>query len=425
MSQSPTLTTITPYPFLRRNYWAHNIEGAFFMGALPFISLEIVMPKLVETLGGNSLLISLTPVAMMLGFMTPPMLLAHLVERLDHYKPICLITGIIQRGVFGIAGVILYWFADDFPTLGLWAVVFIPYLSGFAGGVSMTAWTELVAKVIPIKKLSSSSAIRNISGGLIGFAAGYIIKYILEHSTGYKGYGILFFITFFLTMMSYLLFTQIKEPPTQRLTKPHHKTLWSNLKSLPKFFREQVVLRRFIVMGFLSTGMFIILPFMGIHALQASGQPNSFLGELVSFQMAGALGGNLLGGYLGDKFGSKIVLVLARLLLITVALLMIFNTDTWGFRLLFALHGFAYWLNQIGRMTMNIEICPADIRPTFIATMSMVLGAGMLMASIISAIAHKLTGQFYPAAIASIILLSLSMIWLLRIKEPRTTISSP
>jgi len=419
MSNHTSGNSITPYPFLRRNYWAHNIEGGFFMGALPFISLDVVMPKLVQNLGGNDLMIALTPVSMMLGFMTPPLLIAHLVERVDHYKPICMWTGMIQRGAFGVAGLILYFFADDTPSLGLAAVLLAPYLSGIAGGVSMTAWMELVAKVIPTTKLSSSSAIRNVIGGMMGFIAGYVIKLTLENFPGYQGYGILFFITFVLTTISYILFAQIREPPTQRSDRPKPRTLASNIRNLPGFLKKEVQLRRFIVMGVLSTGMFIIMPFMGIHALNVTGQNDSFLGELVSLQMVGSMLGNLTGGYMGDRWGGKSTLVLARILLITAAIGMIFNTSEWGFRLLFCVQGFAFWLNQVGRLTMNIEICPPDRRPTFIAIMSMLTGIGMLTCSGISSWLMSSFNDFTIVASVSCALLLLAILELLRIHEPR------
>lgn len=398
---------------------AHGFEGAFFVSGLAFLSAELVLPAMVKTLGGGSWAISLMPMMMMLGFMGPPLLTAHWVESLQRFKPFVAVMGIMQRMPFVFTGLALVFLAEDHPALVLVMAVLTPFVSGLMGGVSMTAWMELVAKTIPANRRASLHAYRNILGTIMGLMAGPVITWMLASYPGAVGYGFLHLAASAMFLLSYLVFLGIVEPYEPQVEAEPRKSLLENLRSIPSMLRGNPQLVDFLVMILFTTGIFILTPFMGLHALAVTGREDSYLGYFVIAQMVGGLTGNLLGGYVGDRLGGKAPLVISRILFIAVSLAFVFNRSEAGFFALFFLYGFGFFTNMIGRMTLTLEICPPQRRPTFVALVAASNFISLLLISFLSSSLQSMGLGILPNAVVAFLFMGTSLAFLLRIEEPR------
>ena len=198
---------------LVHNYVAHGVEGGIYIGGLMFLSGAVVLPKMVQSLGGPDWLIAATPLILMAGYQLPSLLTAHLIERLERVRPLLLVLGVFQRLPYLVAAAVLWLWADNWSQLALTAVMLCPFLSGFIGGLGNTAWQELVANTIPPHRRSSLWATRNIISSLIGLAAGGIVLAVLNAYPGTGGYAILHLITFALLVVSYILTPGTSSPP--------------------------------------------------------------------------------------------------------------------------------------------------------------------------------------------------------------------
>ncbi len=405
--------------YFRRNYTLHFLEGGFFMGGIAFIAFDSVLPPIIESLGGPSWLISLVPMMMFLGFMWPPLLMAHITERLPRLKGFIILCGIPQRAVFLLAGLALLFWADDYPVLVLALVALAPLLSGLAGGVSWAAWVELTSRMIPPNRRSSVMAVRAVIGGVIGLLAGQIIRIILERTPGAEGYAQLHFIVFGILLFSLALFAFMKEPRRAPPPEKERVGLLVNLASMPKILRDDREFRRFIVSQCFGVGIFIMIPYLSIHALHTTGRSESFLGLLVQAQMAGNIGSVLIAGWMGDRFGGKVVFVWAKVLFVILSVGAIVNTAAWGFVLLFFILGCATSFQMVGRSTLSIELCPDRRRPTYLALLQFAIFPAMLLAAVLATAVREVFGALYPAALLSAVLMTVSLLYLLRIPEPR------
>ena len=404
-----------------RNYIANSIEGGIYIGGMAFLSAESMMPAMVKSLGGPSWLISLTPMMMMLGCVWPPLFTAHVVERLERVKPFAVVSGLFQRLPYLLAALALFFLVDTHPRIVLAVVALAPFVSGLMLGIGMGAWTELVSKVIPEERRASLWAIRYIITALIGVGAGGFIRYVLAAHPGAVGYGILHAVAFGFLMVSFAVFCLIHETPRPKHLPVVERGLGENLRSLPQIVATDARLRRFIIARILRTGLFVMIPFLAIHALEMSGRGEAFLGNLVAAQMIGGIVGNLLAGYLGDRYGGKCVVVLARSLLVVVCLGAAANTSATGFIALFLVLGLAQYADKVGQWTLAVEICPADRRPTYISLLMTVSLPGMLVAMGLSTWIHDAWGLFHPAALVSAAALALSVVFILGVSEPRRT----
>lgn len=404
--------------FFWRNYMAHSIEGGLFMGGSTFLAADSVMPAMIKSLGGPTWLISLMPMMMTLGFMMPQILTAHVVERLQWVKPFIMATGIVQRLPYAIAALGLYFLAITHPALVLALVALTPLFSGLAGGFSYGAWVELVSKVIPPERRASAWAIRYTLSAFIGIGAGSVIKDVLTDHPGPTGYALLHIIAFAFLAASFVIFAIIREvvPPRRRSS---HRDLFENLRDMPDLLRRDPILRRFLCMRTLDTGVQIMVPFLGIHALAVTGRPESALGYLVTSQMTGMIIGNVLAGYLGDRHGGRILIIGARASVFAACVAATLAHAYYGFIAVYFLLGFGIVLSNIGIATLSIEIAPHERRPTYQALISLVVLPAALLSAFICTVVRAGFGVFAPAAFLAALTSVGSFIFLLKIPEPR------
>ncbi len=404
---------------IRKNYWAHSIEGGLYFAGMAFISAELVLPSLIRSLGGSNLAISFSPTLLMVGFMLPPLFTAHLVEGLRRLKPAVTLFGGLHRIPYFIIAYVLLFHGTLHPELALYTTLIGLFVTGALFGLAMTAWMEFLDITIGSRRISSMMAIRNVIGAVAGVIAGFVIEYVLRTRESPEGYGILFLIAAILTGTSYLVFLTIGEPEQQHRKPAETVTFWQNIKGTPAMLKRHPNMRRLLISNFTFTGIFIITPFMGIHAVDTTGKGESFIGELVTMSMIGSIFGNILAGYWGDRIGPKTPMVIARAMLAVFCIGMLLNTHAWGFKILFFGYGMAFYMNMSARMAMGLEVCGAERRPTYMALMTTSALVCILLASFVSAGIRNWTGSLTPAAICSGIAVSLSLYYLTRVQNPR------
>lgn len=399
------------------NYLMHSIEGGLYMGGLAFIASDTVIPPLIKALNGPVYLITLMPILTTVGFYWPPLFTAHLIQKLRHLKPALMISGIFQRIPFLFAALVLFLIGSKSRLLTLAVVALAPLLSGLAGGVTLAAWQGLVAKTIPAKRLSSLWAVRFIISSFIGIFAGGVISYVLEKHPGVKGYGYLHLFTFLSLMLSYFFFSFIKEDGKEEVDREKtNMTLIQIFKMIPAIVRNDNRLKNYLMTRSLMNAFFIMTPFLSIRALEATGREESFLGLLVSAQMTGCITGNLLAGSLGDKFGPKPPMIIARFLLIAVCGWGCLANQTWMFYAIFFLYGMAYYCDRVGTATMSIVLSDNPKRTLYLSLISAVNPPTLFAASFISGLTWSLVPAFYSVSILAAVLIALSFIPLLKIR---------
>jgi MFS family permease len=403
-----------------RNYLAHCIEGGLYMGGLTFIAADSVMPAMISLLGGGNWLIALMPVMTLLGVAWPALLFAHRVEQLYWMKPFVLLTTLVQRLIYLAAALALLFLSRTHPSAAILMAAFAPFVAGSIGGTNVCAWMELVARVIPSDRLASSFAIRKILTAIIGIFAGGIIKTVLDQHPGAEGFGILHLYAFAGLMCSYFIFAMIREtkPLPPHPDKPR-RTFIENMRSLPGLIRAYPEYRRFLKIKLLTMGIYIPAPFLAIHALETAGRGPGFLGDLVMAQMTGTIAGNLLAGWLGDRLGGRILLIIARLSLITLCLGALFANSAPAFLALFFIFGFGLNFNEVGEATVTLEIVPPERRPTCVAIIAALAFPGMLTAALLSTILRGISSSIVPSALLGAAALTVSLLITLRIQEPR------
>jgi len=406
-----------------RNFWwnyvAHSLEGGLFLGALNFVSATTVLPSIVRGLGGSAWLVSKMPILMTVGVLLPPIFTAHAIDRLRRYMPLLLVTGVFQRLPFLLAALVLLGWAGGGGTFALAAAVLAPLVSGVFCGVSYTAWQQLLIRTVPERRRSGLFAARCVICCGLGLAAGWAVKAILAARPGTEGYGLLYLCTFGGLAVSYVFFAMIRETPAEAPVLEGNPGLLANLRAMPGIIRSRPQLGLYLLACVFYSGWLIALPYLAIHARTVLARPESWLGELVAVQMAGALVGNLLAGWLGDRSGGKAVLMVTAAVIVALSAGAAAADSEPAFQAIFFALGFAQYGSMIGGMTLSLDICPARQRATCLAIISFVRLLSMWGAAEVSAAIGNGGGRFVYAALAGAASMLIALVLLGILREPR------
>jgi len=401
-----------------RNWWGQTLDGGLFMGGLALVNPQTLLPSIVQGLHGPEWLVAMMPVLMTIGLLGPSMFTAHAIGGLSHFRPLLLWTLAFQRIPYLGAALVLL-FTND-PRWYMVAVVMAPLLSGIFGGIGVPAWQQFFAHTISPSRRSSVFAWRFIIGSIIGVGSGCVVKTVLAVSPGQHGYGLLHLLAFLGLAASYASFLFIREP-----TEPAHREpeigLLDNIRTMPSLLVADRRLFR-LMMSYIAFGFSgAVVPYLAIHARHACAAPESFLGQLGSWQMAGAIVGGITAGWIGDRHGGKLPLQAGRLLFMAVCIAAPFTHSILIWNLMFMAFGAAFYVCVISFNTIQLDILPARGRANRLAVMSAGQVLITVVASLIGGTAWKLAGEsaFPWLASGGAVALAVSFIIMMRLSEPR------
>jgi len=373
--------------YLPRNYWANVVEGGLYMAGAAFVAGETVLPAMVKSLGGPNWLIAMTPILVIFGFSLPPLIMAHLVERLTWMKPYVMIVTIFQRIPYLIAGLALVIWGPSHPEVALPFVILAPLLSGLGAGLAIPAWFEMVCRVIPQERMASSWALRFLIQGIGGLLAGGVIAFVLDRYPGPRGFGILMLITFAFLVLSFFVLALMKEVrPPVRDDPGSHETLIESWRSRWRIWKENLLMRRFLYARMLAFAYLLPAPYLGLQALADTGKPESFLGTLVIVQMIGGISANAGSALMGDRLGARWLLLASRMTLMIVCIGLWLADGVVGWIGIFFFYGFSFATQNVGFSSMLAQLCPPGKRPTFMALQSLVSLPCLLGAALVAGI---------------------------------------
>jgi MFS family permease len=402
-----------------RNYIAHGIDGGFFRGAVIVTSATTILPKIINELHGPSWLLTTVPIMMTMGFTTPALFTAHWLDRVTRYLPLLLVTGIFQRLPFLIAGLVLMLWAADYPGVALAAVALAPLVSGLSGGLTMPAWQQLVVRTIPAHRRSSLFGFRFMLACGLGLAGGWVVKVVMTAHPGTTGYGILHLYSFAALAISYIAFACIRETLVRPPTVKHEHGMWENLRDIPALLRAEPNIRTYLLAVGANCSMFILIPFMTIRACAVLEQGDDFLGELVIAQMVGAVLGNVVAGYMGDRYGGRLIMMIGQTSFIATAVWSAFASTVPEFYVVFVLFGFGQNTFQISNTTMNMAISPERRRSTYLAIILGVAAPCSLAAALLSAAVGNASDRYLVVLLLSVWYMVLAVFFTWRVREPR------
>ena len=293
---------------LRRNYIGNFVHGMLGMTGFRLINAPTFMPAYLHLISGSNTIVGLGLALQQIGGIISPLVAGAKMEHRLKIMPAAIVLGSLGRlAILGMA--LSGWFLKDRAQV-VTLLLFL-FLFGVFMGAQRVAFTLLMSKVIPIGLRGRLQAWRNAIGGLIAAVLAYVSgKYLIETNVLGNGYSTTFILAFLLTSAGlWFLQFQIREPIPPTIREPVR--MRDRMRDIPGLIAADPAYRWFLVVQMLATSARIATPFYILHVGATMHLDGATLG-LLSLAFLGAdTVSNIAWGYLGDRSGFHVVLLLA------------------------------------------------------------------------------------------------------------------
>ncbi len=402
---------------VRRNFVLNVVDGAVFAFGLGFASRSTVLPVFVKNIGGEGIAISLIPVLWILGFNIPQIAIANYVGHVSPKKPLLLKTGLVQRLPWLLLAVVTFLWIEGLPpaiALPLFLVLFT--LAAAGGSLNLPVWFDIVSKITPVRLRGRMFALRTVIGGALGILAGWIVERVLATWTYPDSFGLLFGLCFAAMMISYVFICLLDEG--NRVLPKKTLRYREYLRSLPRILRKETNFRNFLIGESLLVAATMVEAFFVVDAIQSFGLPDSYAGRFTAIIMFSMVVGTLLFGYLADRWGHRINMVLSAAFMIVACVAALMAGSVAVYYVVFVAAALTLGLRTISRLPIVAELCGEEDRPTYVALMNVVT-APFVLAGVGAGWMANVYG--YDAVFVGAVVLSMAACgWFgLMVEEPR------
>ncbi len=408
------------------NYWRNFIlltmDGSMFAFAMAMFSVDTILPYFVSLLTKSSILIGLVPAVFSLGFYAPQLLGAYLANLRTRRKP--LILGIVISQRIGIFFIALTAQMMGVLTPQLILVLFFTsfMVFSFVNGMIGPAYTDFIGKNI-IRNRGLFFGVNFAASGVMGLIASLISKYFLDRYDSPMSFQTIFWIGFCLSFISPFIVSGFREAELPYAVKP--EGFGTFFRQIPGLLRENPLFVRYVlartVMGLGMMGN----SFFAVYAIRKFGLTAGTLGL---FTMTILLAQSLLSlvwGWVGDRFGYKMVLMTAGVFMVLEAILALTAPAAWFFFLISLLVGGVYSAIWISDPNFVFEIVAPEQTSRFLGISNTLLAPLAVVAPILAGFLVEITG-YTGLFWAILVIASIGVVGVWRtVKEPRKQRSIP
>lgn len=401
---------------LKRNYIGHYLHGMLGMTGFRLINAPTFLPAYLHMLSGSNTVVGLGLALQQLGGVLSPIVGANQVEHRTKVMPAALwMGGLARLQIIGMA--LAGWFLSGQSRVV--AIIGFMFLFGLFMGTQRVVFSMLLAKVIPISRRGRLQAWRNATGGLIAAGLAYLAgRYFIDANLFGNGYSTTFIFAFALTSLGLTALRLLMIEPEPPTVRPRSRLI-DRFKDFPALLAEKGFLY-FMIVQMLAITARMAVPFYVLFASSTIELNGKNLG-LLSLAFLGAdTISNLVWGYLGDKTGFRLVMLLSLLVWIGSTVLLMGAHDFLPIFMAFFGLGAAQSGYMMSAGTMILEFGERDEMPmriAFSATAEGIMGSiGPLLGGVISSTLGY--GPMFSISIAFLIAALIVLITL--VKEPRT-----
>jgi MFS family permease len=402
----------------RWNFAVNTLDLSFYSFGFTLVSQATVLPLLVSHLTSSKLLIGLIPATYSLGYLLPQLLTANFAESLRRKLPfLTLVGGLVERTPFLLIGLVLWLLAKPSPTITLVAFFLLLAMTAAGNGLCNPAWYDMIAKAIPVKRRGLWAGVSNSLGAFMGIAGAAVAGRLLVEKPFPDNFALCFLLTSAAMLISWFGLASNREA-----ISPTFKPvigLGKYFRQLPAVLRRDRNYVRFLIgrsvanLGGMAAGFFMVY---GVERFSLGGAD---AGALTAVMVVSQALVNLLLGYLADRRGHKLVLMLGTFMMALSAIAAWLASSPAWLYVAFALLGAALAADTVSGMNIILEFCAPEDRPTYIGLTNTLLAPAKTLSPILGGWLATLVGyppMFLVALVVSVLGGLLYAIW---VREPR------
>ncbi len=366
----------TNYINLKSNRTKFIIQGFFLATAVAVADTSTVLPLIVDYFGGGKILVGVLSSLMKGGAVIMQLWTAFKAQE----RP--LVLGSLKK-VFifrflswFFVGLSILFFADFSNYLILILISIFLFLFSFSAGIGIIYYQEILGKSFTKEYRGKAISYKQIAAGIAGILSGGISGFILEYFSKPNSFAFLFLFSGLIMALGFWAFWTFKEEPKKEtVIKEKHFGIF--LKNAVKLFNSDKALKLQVFSRLVSYALFLVLPFIILHAKDKFGVSGKSVGLIISVQMAGAVLSNFIWGYLSGKNKNKNVILISFIIAVFSVSLTLFATHFWYLYIVYFLIGAAIDGFRLAFSNLILIIAPPDKRPMYIAVQNNLSSIGM------------------------------------------------
>lgn len=407
---------------LRHNLAALGADYALFVVGLAFASQSTILPAFAVYLGAPNVVIGAIPAVMTLGWFMPSLFAAGHTETLERKLPFVVRHTIWERVPFVVLALAAFFLADRAPALTLGVMLLVLLVVTSVGGVLMPAWMDLIGRVVPVTLRGRFFGFANLAASAGGLAASVATASILATVPAPASYGWCFLLTFVCLALSFGALVVVREPASG--SSAPAVPLREYLARIPALLGRDpnlawyLTARAFGVVGSIGSG------FYTVYALRAWDAPAAQVGVFTTLLFVGQMVGNTLLGWLADRHGHRLVIILGLSATLAGNLMAIAAPTLGVFGAVFVMMGIQIAAMNVSNLSVMLEFAPAPSeQPTYVGlgtTLVAPIAFGAPLVAGLLADALGFLAVFVVAAIAVSVALGLLIA---RVRDPRAMVA--
>ncbi len=349
----------------RWNFTANLMDWTLFFMGMGFVSVNTILPAFIRHFTSSNFLIGFIPCLNTLGWFLPQILVANFVQKLRRKKNLIIFSGLGERipWLFLFLTVALFPLSSSFLFLISFFILYGVF--SFSGGIGGSAWVDMLAKVIPLKKRGHLFGWGSFLSGGTGMLGAFLSIYLLKSFPFPRNFSFCFLFAFGATSVSYVSFILIREPASP--ARGEESSFKEYLLSLPSLLKKDKNFFSFLISSILFGFGGMATAFFAVYAMNKLALPDSQIGVFTLLLLLGQSISSILWGYLGNKKGYKLVMELGTIATILAILLAIFSSSIYLFYGVFFIIGMAFSAYFISFLGIIMEFSAPETRPTYIA----------------------------------------------------------
>lgn len=402
----------------RFNFIVNLLDGTFFFGGFAFLSEQTILPVFISRLTDSPLVLGLVAGMFSMGWLLPQVFTAHWVERLAVKKRFVATVSLFTERTAPFFLALIAWQALRLsPEMAVFLFLLTLTYFSFGAGIIAAAWQDMIAKVIPVTSRGLFFGLTNFGGSLLGLAAALVAGVILAKYPFPLNFALCFLTGAISILLSWLALALTREPPLPDPRPP--RSLAQYWRDLPGLLRQDVNYRRYLVTRAIGAFSSMGTGFIAVYAVRRFSLPDETAAGFTAVILVSQMAANLAFGYLGDRYGHKLILELsmaAQTLCFVTTLLS--PSATWCY-VAFALLGMTRAGLTTSGMAITMEFGPPPSRPTYIGLSNTVTGVFSGIAPLLGGVVVARAGYASLFLLASIVALASVLLWQWWVHEPR------
>ena len=366
----------------RWNFGVNFLDGAFFWLGLAFISYTTILPLFVSKLTDSTLLIASVAIIGQAGWYLPQLLTAGPTEKLARKKPVVINLGFFTERLplwfLPIAALL----AVEYPRFAL-ALFLISYAwHNLGAGMVAPAWNGMVAQCFPVRRRGRFFGITAFVGTGLGAFGAILSGWLLKTYPFPQSFVYVFLLAALFITLSWVFLAFTREPVQPLPEKIKKQRTHSKAKILgiirgDKNFRRYLIVRVVASFGNMAAG------FVTVSAIARWAVPDATVGLYTAALLVGQTAGNLVAGFIADRYGHKLTLEVGLLnMVIAYLLAWLAPASEWYFLVFFML-GVATGVTIVSGILINMEFSRPEHLPSYVGIANTTMGISGVMAPLV------------------------------------------